>query len=137
MTNNAQHWDNIYTTKADHQLGWYEQDCQQTLNFIAPVTLSEQSQVFIAGAGTSTIVDQLHRLGCHLILNDLSQSALSQLEKRIGSQRVEFHLGDVALPFASQITVDFWFDRAVLHFLLTDAEINGSYKLSANCVASL
>lgn len=128
MSNSAQHWNDIYQSTAKEKLGWYESDSAQTMNFIEPVPLSTQSQVFIAGAGTSSLVDELHQNGYQLILNDISSEALAQLNTRISDHNTTFLASDISKPLTTPIQVDLWLDRAVLHFLLTDTEINGYFK---------
>ncbi len=123
MTNTQTHWNQIFDEKSDQELGWYEADVSQTMTCLAPVEIHQETTVFVPGAGTSYLVDELVQRGCHLILNDISDSALAQLASRLSSGNHDFLHHDMASPFKTSYAVDVWIDRAVLHFLLTNAEI--------------
>lgn len=124
MTANTQnHWNDIYTNKSDQQLGWYEKDGSKTLAFIQPANITDNTQVFLSGAGTSQLADELAALGCQLIANDISQAALNRLSERIGKHNTTYLLHDISTPLPTLPKVDVWIDRAVLHFLLTEQEI--------------
>jgi len=122
--NSPQHWDNIYKEKAGTELGWFEQDVNQTLKFLAHCPLKQPSYIFLPGAGTSLLVDALDNHGNHLILNDLSEQALLQLEARVGTENKSYFIQDISKPFVLPYKVTLWIDRAVLHFLLSETEIN-------------
>lgn len=127
MINRQAHWNQIFDHKSDQELGWYEGDVAQTLTFLAPANLGEGATVFVAGAGTSNLIDELVKRHCHLLLNDISDSALTQLAKRLGEGNYQLVHHDVAMPLQEQYAVDIWLDRAVLHFLLTEEEITGYF----------
>ena len=58
--NENEHWNKIYATKADSELGWFESDLSYSLNQLSKVTLNGASTtVFVAGAGRSKVVDYL------------------------------------------------------------------------------
>lgn len=38
MTDLAEHWNQIFASKADKELGWYEGDVRQTLVFLDRIT---------------------------------------------------------------------------------------------------
>lgn len=150
MTDLQQHWDRIYRTKAQTQLGWYEASLNQSRRFLALTGLSAGSRVFIPGAGTSDLVTALHQQGCQLILNDVSSQALNQLAEKLqaisgvadGSntmapvflqQDISKPLDATNAPLASantgtnislNLSADIWIDRAVLHFLLDETQID-------------
>lgn len=119
------HWDQIFRDKPDDTLGWYESDVSYTLDFFPPDLLTEPQTIFIAGAGTSQLVDGLLAIGHRLILNDISVEALAKLRQRIGNQdNVTWLPADLskALPEDAP-PVDIWIDRAVLHFLIEEQAI--------------
>lgn len=57
MLGATQHWNEIFTTKADAKLGWYESDAAQTLKFLADIPDLAEATVFLPGAGTSVLVE--------------------------------------------------------------------------------
>jgi len=55
----GQHWDTIFSTKSDAELGWYESNTSQTLKFLDLIPQHEHATIFLPGAGTSFVVDEL------------------------------------------------------------------------------
>lgn len=123
------HWDNIFSTKADRELGWYEKDISQTLRFLDDIPRNTSNMVFLPGAGTSLLVDELLSKGYQLILNDISDEALNALRERTGEKEgVTWLQHDISEPLPADMPqVDIWIDRAVLHFLLDEADIEGYF----------
>jgi len=124
-----EHWNAIFSTKADCELGWYEKDVTQTLKFIDQIPLNEPATVFLPGAGTSVLVDELQARGHNIILNDISDEALNKLKNRIGpDNRLTWLHHDISKPLPAGISnVDLWIDRAVLHFLIEEDDIQGYF----------
>ena len=89
MTTPNQHWNAIFSAKTDPELGWYERNAAQTLKFLDLIPESRTATIFLPGAGTSVLVDELVSRGSRLILNDISDEALKKLKKRIGMIRTE------------------------------------------------
>jgi predicted RNA methylase len=121
MKSSPEHWNDIFQMKEDVHLGWYEQDAGQTLAMLQVIPDWKNSKVFLPGAGTSLLVDQLLQQGNKMILNDISSEALEKLKKRIGEQQdhVIWLCQDISTALPPQSApVDLWIDRAVLHFLL-------------------
>jgi len=131
VTTPNQHWNAIFKPKADPELGWYETDVAQTLKFLDLVPQNDAATIFLPGAGTSALVDELLSRGSHLILNDISDEALKQLKERIGSiqDRLTWIHHDISKPLPCELRqADIWIDRAVLHFLLDEADIDGYFN---------
>jgi hypothetical protein len=124
-TSRKEHWNSIFSSTADPELGWYEKDISQTLKFIEEIPRSETTTVFIPGAGTSLLVDELLAKGYQLILNDISDKALNKLRNRIGiNKNLRWLHSDISKPLPEGYPpIDIWVDRAVLHFLLKEADI--------------
>jgi EEF1A lysine methyltransferase 2 len=131
MTTPKQHWNKIFASTTDPELGWYESDPSQTLKFLELIPRSETATVtiFLPGAGTSVLVDELLARGYELILNDISDEALHKLKKRIGTDgRLLWLHHDISKPLPAGLPpADIWVDRAVLHFLLEEADIQGYF----------
>jgi len=131
------HWDRIFTHATDDsRLGWYEKDSSQTLKYLEMTRLSPPATVFLAGAGTSTLADDLLTAGYGLIVNDVSGVALAVLRDRTGSRgRAAWLEHDLARPLPDDLPiVDLWIDRAVLHFLLEETEIDAYFANMQNSV---
>lgn len=123
-----EHWDDIFSEKQDTELGWFEGDCSQTLNLLDNIAISASSTLFLAGAGTSKLVDKLIKMDANLIVNDISAKALEKLSQRLDTTQCQYLHHDLGhsfdKAFDKNFTVDVWIDRAVLHFLLTEEQIN-------------
>lgn len=122
----TEHWNSIYRETEDHRLGWYESDPSRTLDMLDQIQDWQHSRIFLPGAGTSVLVDVLLAAGAHLILNDISMAALERIRSRLGerAEDVEWFCGNIGHPLGHEITkVDIWIDRAVLHFLTVEEEI--------------
>jgi hypothetical protein len=55
----VRHWNEIFAAKDDPQLGWYEADVAQTIRFLDSLPAVEAATIFLPGAGTSLLVDEL------------------------------------------------------------------------------
>jgi len=129
MSSANEHWNAIFATKADPELGWYESDPSQTLKFLDRLPATETATVFLPGAGTSILVDSLLERCARLVLDDVSDEALRKLEARIGTRegRIVWLHHDMSRPVPAGLPpIDLWIDRAVLHFLRDEADI-GTY----------
>lgn len=131
MKSNSTHWNTIFGSKSDPELGWYEPDSARTLKFLGDIDWDSSPTVFLPGAGSSVLVDALLERGARLVLNDLSDRALSNLSNRLGEAGAgAFWLPhDMAEPLPSGVPpIDIWIDRAVLHFLLEEEQIAGYFN---------
>ncbi len=124
----TKHWDTIYNTKEDEQLGWYEDRPEATLSLIYKCHLRPEATILNVGTGTSILIDHLLEKGFkNIIANDLSNVALQKLAERI-SKKYNYHLqyvvDDLTKPkdLLQLKQVDLWIDRAVLHFFLSKEE---------------
>lgn len=127
MSTKQEHWNQIFNTKSDQELGWYEKDAYQTLSFLGIENLPKLETIFIPGAGTSLLIDTLLKYAKTLILNDISNTALEKLKSRIGNPPnniIWFH-HDISQELPRGLPdSDLWIDRAVLHFLLKESDID-------------
>jgi len=134
MKSKQEHWDKIFSTKQDTELGWYEDDLSLTTKFLENIAISSSSAVFLAGAGTSQLVDELLKTNAKLIINDISAKALAKLSQRLGTTKCQYLHHDLGYVFEQNFEVDIWVDRAVLHFLLTEAHIKHYFDNLRNTV---
>ena len=124
-----EHWERVYSTKADEQLSWFEPLPEVSVRLLEAAGLTTDSCVLDVGGGQSRLVDYLlgHGLGCIAVL-DVSGVALDRARMRLGSA------ADVPTWIASDVTtawtlkpMDIWHDRAVFHFL-TDELARERYR---------
>jgi hypothetical protein len=126
--NKQLHWNNIFKKNKNESLGWWESDISQTLKFLDNIDINNESRIFLAGAGTSLLVDELVLKTSNLILNDISEVVLEKLKDRLqNGLNLEFFLHDLSKPFFKD-NIDIWIDRAVLHFLTKEEDIKTYFK---------
>jgi hypothetical protein len=132
MKSNSAHWDRIFRKIADEKLGWYENDPAQTLRLLKHIPNWDNTPtIFLPGAGTSVLIEVLLDAGSRLMLNDISQEALDHVKKRLGDQAssIEWICQDIAQPLSTSVPdVELWIDRAVLHFLTEEDNIQGYFR---------
>jgi SAM-dependent methyltransferase len=127
------HWDDVYT-KPSEKLGWYEKESTPTINIFKKLNLPTSATIFIAGAGTSTFVDYLAENNFqNIIVNDISGNAIQQVKNRLHNynNQIQYIIDDLSKPekLTSIPLIDFWYDRAVLHFLTDETDRNTYFKL--------
>ena len=114
-----EHWDKSYLNSSDEKLGWYETDLSPSMDLIAKTNLSKNTKILSVGAGITTLIDELLKLGySNLMATDISVVALNKLKNRIGKKNIECIADDLTNPVCllKMKPVDLWIDRAVLHF---------------------
>jgi len=133
------HWNQAYLSKPEKKLGWYEVDLSETLHLLMKAKLDKKAHILIAGAGSTTLVDELLTLGySNLTVTDISKVALDMLAQRVGNESVQFIVDDLTQPqLLEEIApVDLWLDRAVLHFFTEKKEEDNYFDLLKRKVKS-
>lgn len=129
------HWEKVYGKTAFDKLGWYEKEAAPSLELIKLCKLPKDAKILNVGAGATTYIDDLLKLGyTNLLANDISAPALDVLKNRLNANqqnRVEFIVDDLTNP--KELTkinnVDVWHDRAVLHFFTDEKDQNTYFEL--------
>jgi ubiquinone/menaquinone biosynthesis C-methylase UbiE len=114
------HWQNVYTTKAESEVSWFEDSPAISLKLIKAAGASQTSAIIDVGGGASRLVDTLIDLGYqNVTVLDLSAAALTMAETRMGdkSQSVRWIVADATTWQPSAKCYDVWHDRAAFHFL--------------------
>lgn len=120
-----QHWNAIFASKPEPELGWHESGTAQTWKFLSRIPHLEESTVFLAGAGTSVLAEELIAHCAQVVLNDISAAALERLRLNIGANaKVTWMHADISAPLRADCpAADVWIDRAALHFLIEEPKI--------------
>lgn len=143
MSNNKAetHWNSVYTTKENQQLGWFESHPETTLQLIKKTSIDKDARILNVGAGTTTLIDTLLDNGyTNLLASDISEVAMQKLQERI-VKNYNYNLtcivDDLTNPKKlNQLQpVDLWIDRAVLHFFLKEEEQKAYFNLVQQLVA--
>ena len=116
-----QHWDTVYKTKQVREVSWFAPHLERSLALILKHAPDRNARIFDAGAGQSTLVDDLLTNGYrNLTLLDISKTAAIATRQRLGERGkcVRWYIDDVtSAPLPAQ-EFDVWHDRAVFHFLV-------------------
>ena len=118
------HWENIYTTKGEAELSWFQETPAPSLELLELVGAQPSSAIIDIGGGASRLVDSLLAQGFeNITVLDLSAAALTSARARLGAN------GDKVKWIEAEITewqplesYDVWHDRAAFHFLTSDYE---------------
>lgn len=119
------HWEGVYTSRDPTRLGWYQSRPLVSLDLIRLLDIPRDAAVIDVGGGTSTLVDELGAAGyTDLTVLDISPAALQAARSRAGEDAARWLCADL-LAWTPDRPYDLWHDRAVLHFLVDDADRRG------------
>jgi SAM-dependent methyltransferase len=129
VTDSRRHWEDVYGSKADDAVSWFQPRPELSLKLIHEATAGDRSASIIdIGVGTSCLVDALLADGYrNLSALDISETAIGRHRRRLGpaGDRVEWIVADIA-GWRPERQWDVWHDRAVFHFL-TETEDQDDY----------
>jgi hypothetical protein len=145
-----EHWNEIYAWMDTDELGWYEEFPEPSLRLISRCNINKNEPILDVGTGSSTLIDNLISQGFkNIVATDISDIGIEKLKKRLENSKVlledskmlledskmlledskmlslvKWIIDDITNPIHLQDLRDIaiWHDRALLHFLLKDAE---------------
>lgn len=127
-----QHWENVYQTKTDQDVGWYQDNPETSLKLVEKYSTRKDSQIIDVGGGTSHLSRILMSMGyTNLTILDLSSHALKRSQSRIKNAHQLKWIETDVLNFEAKQQFHIWHDRAVFHFLLSDNEIKKYAEIAA------
>ncbi len=86
-TDRQAHWENIYTTKGEAEVSWFEETPTESLRLLQLVGAQPSSAIIDVGGGASRLVDNLLAKGFeNLTVLDLSAVALDSARARLGDK---------------------------------------------------
>jgi len=118
------HWQNVYTSKGETEVSWFQDRPAISLEFIAATKVRSDAAIIDIGGGASRLVDALLDAGySNLTVLDLSEAALAASRERIGPRAasVKWVAADVTTWLPSE-KYDVWHDRAAFHFLTEETD---------------
>lgn len=123
MPSTPQHWDAAYA-QGDTTRGWYQSEARVSMELLALADVSTSASIVDIGGGASVFVDNLLDAGFDdITVLDHSPVGLAIAHDRVGARgRGVTWITHDLLTWAPSRTLDVWHDRAVLHFLLDDAD---------------
>ena len=107
------HWENVYTTKTEKEVSWFQENPAPSLELIALTGLSQDAAIIDIGGGASRLVDDLlARKFRRLTVLDLSGAALAAARERLGDRgvNVQWLTADITRWEPTE-TYDLWHDR--------------------------
>ncbi|WP_183249110.1 trans-aconitate 2-methyltransferase [Bradyrhizobium sp. cir1] len=128
MPDRRTHWENVYATKGEAEVSWYQDSPEISLAMIRAANADHDAAIIDIGGGASRLVDALLQDGYRrLTVLDLSANALDVAKKRIGqaASTIDWIVAD-AMTWRPTRTYDVWHDRAAFHFL-TDPDDRAAY----------
>lgn len=137
MNTKKQHWENVFATKQETEVSWYQQKPQTSINFFIENNIPKNANIIDIGGGDSYLIDSLLELGyTNIFLLDISANAIERIKNRLGlkSEKVTFIVSDI-LDFQPETTFDVWHDRASFHFLTSENEIVTYKNLVSNSIS--
>jgi trans-aconitate methyltransferase len=123
-TDREAHWQNVYATKGEKEVSWYQENPAPSLDLIAATGIPGDAAIIDIGGGASRLVDGLLENGFRRItILDLSAKALDEAKKRLGRRAdgIDWIVADVTTWEPSR-NYDLWHDRAAFHFLTERAD---------------
>jgi SAM-dependent methyltransferase len=120
MSGRQAHWDNVYATKDEHAVSWFQEKSDISLDLIRATGVNATASIIDIGGGASRLIDALLDEGFKAVtVLDLSEKALATSKARLGARgaHAQWVVADITTWEPSQ-TYDVWHDRAALHFLI-------------------
>jgi 2-polyprenyl-3-methyl-5-hydroxy-6-metoxy-1,4-benzoquinol methylase len=131
------HWDNVYATKAAHEVSWFREHLETSLGLIERAAPHPEASIIDVGGGASTLADDLLALGySHITVLDISSNAIAAAQARLGgnAERICWIAANINTVTFPQGAFDVWHDRAVFHFLTDAAEREAYVRQVARAV---
>lgn len=135
----TRHWNDVYATKAEDQLGWYQAEANESMELIQACQPKPDDTIIDIGTGLSPLIKNLYDAGFrNIVATDISETALQKHREKLGEEiasAITWITDDITqsvLP-GKKIQADIWHDRAVFHFL-TDPEDQQAYLRTLDAV---
>jgi hypothetical protein len=128
MSGTRSHWEEVYSTKAETAVSWFQPHSVRSLELIESAAPDRASAIVDIGGGASRLVDDLIARGhTDLTVLDVAEAALEKSRTRLGREagKVAWIAADITQwrpPRAYAV----WHDRAVFHFL-TEPDRQATY----------
>jgi len=119
-----QHWENIYSSKAEQEVSWFQEVPEISLELIRQTGIAPSAPIIDIGGGESRLALCLQQSGYkNIAVLDIAATALEKAKKRMGAaaSSVEWICADVT-TFNPGHQYDLWHDRAAFHFLTEEDE---------------
>ncbi|HWY12263.1 MAG TPA: class I SAM-dependent methyltransferase [Bacteroidia bacterium] len=132
-----EHWENIYCTKQENEVSWFQQYPKTSMDFVELFSLKKDSKIIDIGGGDSHFADSLLEAEyTNITVLDISAKAIERAKIRIGEKAagVKWIVSDVT-EFVPTQQYDFWHDRAAFHFLTEEAQADKYVEIANKGIA--
>jgi SAM-dependent methyltransferase len=136
MEHKKEHWENVFATKAEQEVSWFQTYPKTSVEFLELFNLPLDANIIDVGGGASYFVDALLEKGyTNISVLDISANALEKAKARLGAkaEKVNWIVSDIT-KFEPTIKYDFWHDRAAFHFLTDDDAIYKYVSIAENSI---
>ena len=123
------HWENIYSNKAENEVSWFQTVPKTSHQLINKLNLESNDNIIDIGSGRSRILKILIDEGFNNISYlDISKEACEKSKIALGDDKskVTWNVENV-LSFKPKMKYKLWHDRAVFHFFTNKKDIE-KYK---------
>ena len=136
MDQRKEHWENVFATKKETEVSWFQPYPKTSVEFLELFKLSLDANIIDVGGGDSYFVDALLEKGYkNIYVLDISSNAIERAKARLGSksEKVNWIVSDITL-YEPKIKFDFWHDRAAFHFLTSEEKINEYVSIAESSI---
>ena len=133
-----QHWENLYDTKPEEELSWFQPYPKTSMEFVELFNLPLTANIIDIGSGDSHFVDALLDKGFkNIYVLDISANAIERAKQRLGERvfKVQWIVSDIT-EYEPSVQFDFWHDRAAFHFLTTEDKIYKYVSIAENAITN-
>ena len=106
------HWEQVYGTKAENEVSWFQETAAASLELISHPGVTRQSAIVDIGGGASRLTDDLSDRGyTNISVLDVSAAALETVKNRLGAraQAIRWIEADIT-QWAPNERYDVWHD---------------------------
>src|ERR1039457_3361402 len=87
MSGRQAYWENVYATKDEHAVSWFQEKPDISLDLIRATRVNATASIIDIGGGASRLVDALIDAGFKVVtVLDLSEKALATSKARLGAR---------------------------------------------------
>jgi 2-polyprenyl-3-methyl-5-hydroxy-6-metoxy-1,4-benzoquinol methylase len=131
---NKNFWNNIYKTKTEKEVSWFQEIPTKSLELIKLVNPATDISIIDIGGGESRLVDSLIELKySDVTVLDISDVSLEKVKLRLQNNNVKLIHTDI-VQFAPFKKYDLWHDRAAFHFLTGPADIKKYIQIASSAI---
>lgn len=119
------HWEEVYKTKSETEVSWFQEHSDVSLALIRRAGVSRDGALIDVGGGASRLVDDMLAEGySDLTVLDVSGTALAAARRRLGerAEAVAWIEADITAVELPRHRFNLWHDRAVFHFLTEEVQ---------------